>query len=136
MMATAAAAVRTVAPIARGASRETVAEVRQKSLQPFRFLSSAPPELQDDSSLAGYFTSLRLRAVSALTTSLSADERHAVLESLHAVDKSTSRNEASRSIGEAVAAAVRQESEQSEARWEREREAIEATADRAATERI
>ena len=136
MMATAAAAARTVAPIARGASRETVAEVRQNSLQPFRFLSSAPPELQDDSSLAGYFTSLRLRAVSALTTSLSADERHAVLESLHAVDKITSRNEASRSIGEAVAAAVRQESEQSEARWEREREAIEATADRAATERI
>ena len=88
------------------------------------------------STATSYLKAFRLRAVSALTTSLTMKERDEVLKSLNAVDGQMAEEESRRSIGEAVAAALRKEAATNESKWAREREVIEARAKLAAEERI
>mmetsp|Transcript_9366 Transcript_9366/g.20067 ORF Transcript_9366/g.20067 Transcript_9366/m.20067 type:complete len:482 (+) Transcript_9366:56-1501(+) len=95
-------------------------------------------ESTDDlvSTATSYLTALRLRAVSALTTSLTSKERDEILKSLNAVDGQVAEEESRRSIGEAVASAVQKEAATNESKWAREREIIEARSKQAAEERI
>ena len=88
------------------------------------------------SSATSYLTALRLRAVSALTTSLTDVEREEILGKLNAVDKRGAEVQAQKSIGEAVAEAQAKEAAASETKWAREREEIERKAEQAAQERI
>lgn len=95
-------------------------------------------ESTDDlvSTATSYLTALRLRAVSALTTSLTSKERDEILKSLNAVDGQMAEEESRRSIGEAVASAVQKEAATNESKWAREREIIEARSKHASEERI
>ena len=79
---------------------------------PVRLQSTASPKPNnsinnDDSSIlssaTSYLTALRLRAVSALATSLTDVERDEILNKLSAVDKSGAEVQATKTIGEAVA---------------------------------
>ena len=114
---------------------------------PVRLQSTAPPKpnksssnANDESSIlssaTSYLTALRLRAVSALTTSLTDVEREEILGKLNAVDKRGAEVQAQKSIGEAVAEAQAKEAAASEIQWAREREEIEKKAEQAAQERI
>ena len=114
---------------------------------PVRLQSTAPPKLNksssnvnDESSIlssaTSYLTALRLRAVSALTTSLTDVEREEILGKLNAVDKRGAEVQAQKSIGEAVAEAQAKEAAASKTKWAREREEIEKKAEQAAQERI
>lgn len=114
---------------------------------PVRLQSTAPPKpnksssnVNDGSSIlssaTSYLTALRLRAVSALTTSLTDVEREEILGKLNAVDKRGAEVQAQKSIGEAVAEAQAKEAATSESKWKREREEIEKKAEQAAQERI
>ena len=112
---------------------------------PVRLQSTASPKPNnssnnDDSSIlssaTSYLTALRLRAVSALATSLTDVERDEILNKLSAVDKSGAEVQATKTIGEAVAVAMAKEAAASESRWARERAEIEKKAEAAAKERI
>jgi len=102
--------------------------------------SPRPNKNNDDSSIlssaTSYLTAFRLRAVSALTTTLTDVEREEILGKLNAVDRSGAEAQAKKSIGEAVAEAQAKEAAASETKWAREREEIERKAERAAQERI
>lgn len=113
---------------------------------PVRLQSTTPPKPKSSSNANGessilssatsYLTALRLRAVSALTTSLTDLEREEILGKLNAVDKHGAEVQAQKSIGEAVAEAQAKEAAASEIQWAREREEIEKKAEQAAQERI
>lgn len=85
---------------------------------------------------SSYLTSMRFRAAEALTASLSPEDRDSLLRSINAVDQDSVTKETNKSIGEAVAEAVKKEAEKSEHRWNREKENIMAKAERAARERV
>lgn len=85
---------------------------------------------------SSYLTNLRFRAAEALTSSLPPEDRDSLLRSIGAVAQSSVAEETKHSIGEAVAAAVRNEAEKNELRWNREKESVMAKAERAAKERV
>lgn len=121
------------------AAGSTTPTLRLKSTappKPNKSSSNANDESSILSSATSYLTALRLRAVSALTTSLTDVEREEILGKLNAVDKHGAEVRAQKSIGEAVAEAHAKEAAASESKWAREREEIEKKAEQAAQERI
>lgn len=114
-----------------------------------RFKSTRPEKSSDSSTLmnsaAEFFVSMRWKAANALTASLSAAERQVLLQRLD-VNRSAPEqppavavvdaNDVQNSIAEAVAAARAQESRLHAEKWEREKEALVAEAERAATARV
>ena len=96
-----------------------------------------------------YIQSLRLRTASALTASLSTEDRDILLKpylknqevkDVNTSDPTTSddvkKQEDTMSIGEAIASAVAQEARRSEASWERRKDDIYRQAEKAALERV
>ena len=96
-----------------------------------------------------YIQSLRLRTASALTASLSTEDRDTLLKpylknqevkDANASDTATSDDvktqEDTMSIGEAIASAVAQEARRNEASWERRKDDIFRQAEKAALERV
>jgi hypothetical protein len=91
-------------------------------------------------SATGYFSSLRLRAVNALTASLSAEERNLLLSKLvpNYKDQQNAEEEhvPQHSIAEAVAAARALDAQKESGKWEREKGKLMAEAEKAARARV
>ena len=83
-----------------------------------------------------YFTNLRLKAVSILSESLSPNDRNKVLNSLQAIDKRAADDTTRKSMGEAVASALAQETKQREKAWKEKESNLIQMAEQAAMERV
>jgi hypothetical protein len=83
-----------------------------------------------------YLSTLRTKAAVSLTSSLPDDERAQLLQSIQAVDVNQAKEEATHSVGEAVAKAVAEEAERNEVTMQRKQEEIMSRAEEAAVARV
>jgi len=108
-----------------------------RCIVPARRKSTDPRTSRNDvNGTASFLTDLRLRAAKALTASLPPESRSSLLRSINAIDSSLAEDSNQKSIGEAVAEAVKKEAEKNDHKWKREKENIMAKSERAAKERV